>query len=386
MGYPLRGGGQMSTSRYWLLFTSLVSVAELACGGPTAPPPSGNDQQTSSADAGADITSAAEPKCGPTPTQLVDFDVLASQTGTSWIGAMQLVVDSMNVYFVFGDQLMRVPIRGGDASGSKLSLDPNGFGNWDPVVTPTAIVLHYPTSDAGLDNEHIVSVPTQGGPETILATSHDRVWSLTADAHNAYFADSDGIQRVSLAGGDVQLLTVGVDGDAAEVGGLTVIGPNVIATSQAQGGTVLSVPIQGGAVTTLATQQAASFPMACNSDICWWTGGSETAMGMVTAPGYFARLTATGVTTVEGQVFPWSIAFDGSAFFETVGCDLCSGTLVRFPASGAPAVNMGSAGFVAVDDQCAYFSVLLGDSTLPSQSDGGLVTGIYSVQKSYMAP
>ena len=344
--------------------------------------------QVSGRDAGIDIATPAVPKCGSTPTQLVDFNLLGAQTGPASVSAMQLAVDGTNVYFVFGDQLMRVPTRGGVVSPSKLSLSPNTGGNWDPIVTPTAVVLHFPDVDAKGNDEQIVAVPLEGGNETILATSHARVWALTADENNAYFADSDGIKSVPLTGGDAQLLNAETSQITPGVTGLAVVGSNVIATlATGQDGEVVSVPIQGGSLTTLATQQPnASFPMSCNSDICWWTGAPPSLFGP-TGPGYIARLTDSGVTTIAGQVYPWSIAFDGSDFFETVGCDLCAGTLIRIPSSGAPLVPMGSAGSVAVDDRCAYFSVVFGDATLPSQSDGGLQnTGIYSVDKSYVAP
>jgi hypothetical protein len=64
----------------------------------------------------------------------------------------------------------------------------------------------------------------------------------------------------------------------------------------------------------------------------------------------------------------------GRVFFETVGCDLCPGTLVRIPLSGAPQVTMTDATFVAVDDECVYFSEAISGS------------GIYSVEKSYAEP
>jgi hypothetical protein len=344
--------------------------------------------QVSGRDAGIDIATPAAPKCGSTPTQLVDFDVLAAQLGPSSISAMQLAVDGTNVYFVFGDHLIRVPIRGGVVLPSKLSLNANVGENPDPIVTPTAVALHFPDVNTKGNDEKIVAVPLQGGNETILATSHARVWALTADDNNAYFADSDGIKSVPLAGGDAQLLNAETSQITPGVTGLAVVGSNVIATLAAgQEGEVVSVPIQGGSLTTLATQQpSASFPMACNSDTCWWTGAAPSLFGP-TGAGYIARLTDAGVTTLAGRVYPWSIAFDGSNFFETVGCDECPGTLLRIPSSGAPLVPMVSAGSVAVDDACAYFSVVAGDATLPSQSDGGLPgTGIYSVDKSYMAP
>src|SRR5580698_1901470 len=59
------------------------------------------------------------------------------------------------------------------------------------------------------------------------------------------------------------------------------------------------------------------------------------------------------------------------------------------PASGSgtpPPVTMNSAGFVAVDDECAYFSVVDG-LDLPWDGGSGLRgTGIYSVEKSYAEP
>ena len=48
-----------------------------------------------------------------------------------------------------------------------------------------------------------------------------------------------------------------------------------------------------------------------------------------TGPGFIARLSDASVTTIAAPVFPWSLAFDGSSFFETVGCDVCPETLVR---------------------------------------------------------
>jgi hypothetical protein len=105
-----------------------------------------------------------------------------------------------------------------------------------------------------------------------------------------------------------------------------------------------------------------------------------------TGPGYIARLANGSITTISAPVYPWSLVFDGSNFFETVGCDICSGTLVRISPSGDGPVTMTAAGFVAVDDECAYFSVA-NEFNLASLSDGGLPgSGIFSVDKSYVLP
>ncbi len=314
------------------------------------------------------------PKCGSTPAQLVDFNALATQVGASSIGAMQLAVDATSVYFVFGSALRRVPIRGGPVS-SMQPLLPDVGQNCDPIATPTSVLLHHVVGDG--TNEQVLSVPIQDGKDTVLATSSGFVRGLATDGHDVYFVDSVGLKSVSVTGGSVQLLS---DQIGPEPTGLAVIGSNLVVTA---GAAVLSVPIQGGPPTALGGQQPnAEFPMACGQDTCWWTG---PAVGLGPAgSGYIARLASGSVTTIAAPESPWSLAFDGSNFFETVGCDLCTGTLVRISPSGAPPVAMTSAGFVAVDEQCAYFSVVFG--AVPWELDGGMPgTGIYTVEKSYSA-
>jgi hypothetical protein len=163
---------------------------------------------------------------------------------------------------------------------------------------------------------------------------------------------------------------------------MAILGSNLITTANALGaapgsGEVLSLPMQGGSPVTIATQQPnAQFPMACGPDICWWTGAPPNPMGP-TGPGYIARLSSGNVTTISAFVYPWSLLFDGANFFETVGCDVCPGTLVRISPSGGTPVTMADATFVAVDDQCAYFSVAVSSR---------LGDGIFSVDKSYVLP
>jgi hypothetical protein len=283
---------------------------------------------------------------------------------------MQLAVDTTSVYFVFGGALNRVPIRGGSVSTMLPLFPPNVIQNNDPIATSTSVLLHHVV--VGNNNERIVSAPKQGGEATTLATSNGQVVAFTGNEKNVYFVDQSGIKSAPTAGGSVTLLT---DQIGAAASGLAIVGPNLVVTQSANGsGAVLSVPLQGGPATTLATQQPNnSFPIACGSDVCWWTGAPASAMGP-TGPGYMARLTKGNVTRISAPVYPWSIAFDGSSFFETVGCDLCPGTLVRIPLSGAPQVTMTDATFVAVDDECVYFSEAISGS------------GIYSVEKSYAEP
>jgi hypothetical protein len=301
---------------------------------------------------------------------------------------MPIAIDAASVYFVFGNALMRVALQGGPAASmfTLQTINPNANLIQSPslVVASDRVVLDEVTPSG---DEQIVSVPTQGGSATTIATTHGSLVGFTASGTDVYFIDSDGLQGVSLSGGSVKLLSNQIGPGAS---GIALIGSNLVVTTRGPApyaaGTVLSVPMQAGPMTTLATNQSnASFPMACGMDICWYTGALASPIGP-TGPGFIARLAGDVVTTISGEVFPWSLAFDGSSFFETVGCDVCSGTLVRIPFTGAPPVKMVAAGYAAVDDECAYFSVVLGFD-LPSADDGGLPgSGIYVVAKSYSDP
>jgi hypothetical protein len=318
--------------------------------------------------------SGASPKCGATPTQLVDFGTLATKVDAMGISAMPLAVDATNVYFVFSNTLMRVPIRGGSvATMLNLATVPNLFlQDVDLIVTSTSVILHYLQSDG--TNEEIVSVPIQGGSASTLAISSGTIVGFGANEPDIYFVDQGGLKSVPAIGGHVQVLTDQFTASGGFGEGLAVVGSNVIAATSAQGGGVVAVPLQGGPPTTLATQQPnASFPMPCGNDTCWWTGATPAGVAGTSGPGAIERLDAAGKLTALSQApyFPWSLVFDGTDFFETVGCDACDGSLVRISAAGGPSASMGSGSFVTVDDSCAYWSTL---------------EGISSASKSYVAP
>ena len=368
--------------------TAAVALATYACSGravDVTPPADGGAPAASSG--GASRTgsggSTAGPPCGPTPTQLVDFNTLATALGAGGISATQLAVDDSFVYFVFGGALVRAPVQGGSFS-TLLAFGPQVGQRFDPVATSTAVVFHHVTAGSSND-EDIVSVRKTGGAPTTLAVSSGSVLALAANDSKVYFVDQCGLESVPTSGGPVHVLSAAISG----VTGLALAGSNVVVTTSdpAASGAVYAVPVDGGSPTALATQQPnASVPLACGPDICWWTGADYSPSQGALGPGFIARLSGGNVTTVSAPVYPWSLSFDGTDFFETVGCDVCPGSLVRIPSSGAAAVTMATAGFAAVAGGCVYFSAALGFD-LPSSHDGGIPgSGVYSVSKSYADP
>jgi hypothetical protein len=334
------------------------------------------DGSRASADGAADVlvgSAPTGPKCGSTPTQILDLRTIPQESGVVTLYGVELAVDATNVYFGYDQALMSVPIRGGTVvTRERLSFDPQ-----DLVVTSTRVVFHLPTG-TGLDDE-IRSVPLAGGSAISLATVPNGTPGFGADDQNVYFIDQEGIKRVAVSGGGVHLITSRITSSVAH-GRIAVVGSNLIVpccTSPILGstdGNLLSVPLDGGPPTTLATHQPnVSFPQACGTNICWWTGMTPAGVAGTPGPGFIGWLLPEGgvATLPNAPYFPWSLVFDGVDFYETVGCDLCFGTLLRIPAWGAPPVFIGEGTYVAVDDTCVYYS----------NPDG-----IFSVAKSYALP
>jgi hypothetical protein len=262
---------------------ALLGATTLACGA---------KETAVSADGGGPTTGggASGTSCPATPTTLVDFPTLAMQTGAETYGATGLAADAANVYFVFDDALMRVPTGGGSVVTMMPSPVPTTLIlQATPVVNSTTVFVGYPTTDGSLQ---ILGVPIQGGSPTDVATSTGEVDGLGVDEQNVYFIDQDGVKSVPVGGGVLQLLTDQISSiDAGGYGGtIAVAGSTLLVASTAQGGSVLSVPIAGGAPTVLAMQQPnAAFPMPCGTGTCWWTGATPAGPAGTTGPGDIAR-------------------------------------------------------------------------------------------------
>jgi hypothetical protein len=318
--------------------------------------------------AGPADTSNAAPKCAATPTQLVDFDALAKKVGGIALSPVPLAVDATNVYFVFANALMRVPIRGGEAvTMFAVPVAPDLALTFDLIEMSTGIILHYPQPQDQGTGEQLISVPLQGGTPMTLASSSGPIFGFGVDERNVYFVDQTGMKSVPAIGGRVQLLSDQVTSLTAFGDRLAVVGSNVIAATMENGGSIVAVPLLGGPPTALATQQPnVSFPMSCGTDTCWWTAPTPAGVAGTQGPGAIDRLGSGGMPTVVAQApyFPGSLAFDGTYFFESVGCECASGPLLRIPADGGPSVSMGSGGYLAVGDSCVYWSTGGGISSL----------------------
>jgi hypothetical protein len=349
---------------------------------------SGTHDSTGTADAGvaADSTGTGDgsglsgPKCTSTPTQLVNLATLAAETGAGYVTGLPLAVDSTHVYFAYDAALMSVPLGGGPVA--TLARLPNDLGE-APLVTSGRVVLLDPMATEAGEDYAILSVPVAGGSVLTLATLPTEVSGLGADSQTVYFIDREGTKSVPLGGGPVAVVTTQVTSVSAS-GAIAVVGGNLIVAMGQQigdGGAVESIPMDGGSPAAIATGQPnAADPLACGTDVCWWTGPTPFGVAGTSGPGSVARLQADGgITTVPGAPYiPSSFLFDGTDFFETVLLEGLGGPLLRIPASGDPVVTMANeASHVAVDDTCVYYSTISGIYSLVktyagSEGDGGV--------------
>ncbi|CAN5452251.1 hypothetical protein BH09MYX1_BH09MYX1_57920 [soil metagenome] len=189
---------------------------------------------------------------GGTPTLLV----------TDTAVSLGIDLDATNVYFGGADKIMKVSKSGGSAV-----LLANV-----PGVTKLVVAngwIYYTARKLG--PTMVGRVPTSGGAPTQLATSGGfNPLGIAVDAQSVYWADSDSVSSVPLAGGATTTL-------AADFG---VYHATVDATSVywAAGGQVKKAPRGGGAATIVANcmpSGCAPLELALDATNVYWTSTSS---------------------------------------------------------------------------------------------------------------
>jgi hypothetical protein len=324
-----------------------------------------------SADASQDNDSSAAPKCGSAPTRIIDYrhDVPDAFAGTE---TPDIAVSATDLYYLLNGTpsyggvsntrdgyLMRASIRGGKAAVTAYLPGGGSLTTQGLAVTSTAVVFSEArgADDAGAGA--ILSVPLDGSVAKVLTTAYGLDQAvLVADDQNVYFTrfspGNDGgepVQTVPLTGGPVRTLAPASSSGAYSLG----LGGQVLYLANFNG-TVSSVPIDGGQITVLATNQGAPvFPIVCGADLCWVTLGSDISGGgalMQLAPGGMP----VALAGLAGATF--AIVFDGNNFFFTGGGS-GGASLNRVPAhggTGALVPGGRDAVTLALDDDCVYWA------------------------------
>jgi hypothetical protein len=288
-------------------------------------------------DEGTGTFDDAGAKCGYTPIVLVDYLKDVPSVGRAAVEIPDLAVNATDLYYISNwttppssgstggrdGNLMRVPIRGGTAVRMTAIAGGGSPGVQGLVVTQSAAIFSEAQgADGGAGT--IVSVPTDGGNPTVLATANGLAHALVADDQNVYFVDSEATKSVPLRGGPVRIVA-------------------------------RTVPFS-----LLAKDQPGPlYPMACGPNLCWVNGSASG--------GDLMQLPPNGTPTVLAAPpsEPHDLAFDGKNFFVTTGGGGL--WLYRIPSTGGtPVLAESEPGItnMTLDESCLYWSSLRGISSL----------------------
>ncbi len=327
----------------YVIFAAALGAAFLGCGGD-------GDRQSATGSGGSSSSAggsggaggggqggqggggaAPGPKCSSKQTTLVK--------GTN---IDDVAVNDTDVFFTVnnGDpkqpgSVSSVPIRGGKFT--VLTASP----------TPLGLALTAEVAVFGDEGGGIFTVPIGGGAKKKIAPTKGAPTHLTIDATTVYFSDDQATKSVPIAGGAVTTLSTDTGFSLAVDGARLII-------ADFGGGRVLSVPRTGGNAKTLADMQGGPlYPVVVGQDLVWVDAG-DLMSGMGTLMRLSPNGTPTTIASGAPLFRPHGLVYDGTNFYLTADA---GPDLVKVPAAGGEPVvitNLASDAGLAVDDACLY--------------------------------
>jgi hypothetical protein len=308
--------------------------------------------------------------------------------------AQALFLDSSSIYWSQDGVVWKAPLAGGPSTklavgGSLLAIDSMAaywINDSDPNGTAPPALWRAPLS-GGLSTV-LVSLQGQSFPRSLVLDANNAYWtsppllpplSVPFDAGAILARDQTpgsvmkapltGGGPTELAGGQVELGAIAVD--ATSVYWTTHKVVNFQTPRIYEDGSLLRMPLAGGAPTTLATGQANIGAIAVDAANVYWanTGKAENDY----ADGAISKLPLSGgtpVTLASAQSWPAALAVDATnLYWANAGADAYGGTggaLMRMPLAGGPpeVIASGSIVAVAVDETSVYWA---------SSSDGSIM-------------
>lgn len=231
----------------------------------------------------------------------------------------------------------------------------------DPVVLATGEILPLHIT---LDTENIYwttetelrKMPLSGGTPTTIAAEYGAPQSIVAAGEYVYFTVSPAkLVRAAIHGNDVVEL---IDESATNAAfmDLAVDAKHLYWTSRgavgAGNGSILRMPIEGGAVTTLATGQADPTQIAVGTTHVYWTntGDFHASVGLMRVPvaGGEAETVVSTQSAVYAQYAEMGGVFvDAENLYYTVKgtqeYDHYNGTVMQMPLIGGETTTLASA-------------------------------------------
>jgi hypothetical protein len=268
------------------------------------------------------------------------------------------VIDSTNVYWVNNTSapgagtVLSAPLSGVPEGGAPTTLYSGSAG---AALAIDSQHVYWAQNTGG--EAYILGVPIGGGAVTTLGLGNEPTW-LDVNGTNLYWANvGDGtIMAASLlpdAGPAVELAS---EGSSAFVFGVAANSSSVYWTNE-QFDTISALPLDGGAMTTVASGTTHPYRIAVGSTAVYWTTGFPPSP-LMTAPlgGEPDGGTATTLA-VSGSSSASDLALDSTNVYWT---DPLEGVVLSVPLTGGTvttiASGQGEPGAVAVDSSYVYWA------------------------------
>lgn len=258
-----------------------------------------------------------------------------------------LAVDAKNVYWTdLGSSsggntqtgsVFSVPIDGGTVTTLATARpSPGGIAVDATDVYWVDFGTYMPPGD-------VMKVPIGGGTPVTLATSMNGTpHQMTIDANNVYWTDGGAVWQVPKSGGTPVMLaqgslTSGVAVDSTSVYWTDEIGG--VDAGPTNTGSVMKMPIGGGAIVTIATGQNIPLDVKVDGTSIYWVNQGDVTM----ADGMVMKAPLAGgslVTLATGQDTIFDLAIDSTTVYwndwgqQTVNPPKTTGSIVSVPLGG----------------------------------------------------
>ncbi len=239
----------------------------------------------------------------------------------------------------------------------------------------------------------VAKMPLDGGAIISVASEQNNPWGLAVDATHVYWANagdaclddagpcSGAILSVPLAGGTITTLASQLDLPIR----VAVDATNVYWTNAGRGcpfdagvsvpinmrcgGSIMTMPLQGGTPTILASGQNNPWGIAVDRNSVYWTNfGDGTVMKV-------PRLGGMTTTLATGQNLPYGIVTDATSVYWAGGDGVR-----KVPLMGGSIATLatGLAAGIAVDPSGVYWTTSYGGTVENVSLDGGAVATLAS--------